>query len=137
MLQCDQMATLFCLIFAYLLTTMRMCPKYIKSKVCSKFCQIQNKPFHQNGQSCLNIMPKWRNFAKSGHTVGVRKYTRSDWHRRCIRKLLDLLFFGLFVCSAFDANLSGVDNSRNGALVRSICPTKMMSTILFCKFYLQ
>ena len=37
------------------------------AKVGSTFCQILNKPLRK-WQIRLKFLPKWRNFAKSGHT---------------------------------------------------------------------
>ena len=39
----------------------------IFAKVRSQFCQILNS-YSRKGPKLLNIMPKWRNFANSGHT---------------------------------------------------------------------
>ena len=39
----------------------------IFAKVGSQFCQILNS-YSRNGQKRFKISPKWRNFAKSGHT---------------------------------------------------------------------
>ena len=49
--------------------TTEICPKYkIFVKVCSQFCQMLNS-YSRNGQTIFEILPKRRNFAKSGHTV--------------------------------------------------------------------
>ena len=37
------------------------------AKVSSQICQILNSQ-SRKGQTLLKIMPKWQNFAKSGHT---------------------------------------------------------------------
>ena len=47
---------------------MKLAQKHNKfASVCSKFCQIQNRPYNKLPKS-FKISPKWRNFAKSGHT---------------------------------------------------------------------
>ena len=49
--------------------TMKIAQKYvIFAKVGSQFCQILNS-YSRKGQALFKIMPKWRNFTISGHTV--------------------------------------------------------------------
>ena len=43
----------------------------IFAKVGSQFCQILNS-YSRNGQKLFKILPKWQNFAKSGHTTCLR-----------------------------------------------------------------
>ena len=40
----------------------------IFAKVGSQFCQILNS-YSRKGQKLIKIIPKWGNFAKSGHTA--------------------------------------------------------------------
>ena len=48
--------------------TMKFAQKFeIFAKVGSQFCQILNS-YSRKGPKLPNIMSKWRNFAKSGHT---------------------------------------------------------------------
>ena len=49
---------------------MKIYPVGYKASLGTNFCQIQNKPL----KSCpktFNFLPKWRNFAKSGHTAST------------------------------------------------------------------
>ena len=64
--QCDQMAWLFFNISWF--TTGKSCPKHNNfAKVGSKFCQKLNKP--STIWQIDKILPKWRNFVKSGYTA--------------------------------------------------------------------
>ena len=73
--QCDQMAILFFQNLAIQIND--KLPKTINykivAKVGSEFCQILNS-YSRNGQKFFKILPKWQNFAKSGHTGwGIRQ----------------------------------------------------------------
>ena len=66
--QCDKMALLF---FQYLaFYNNENLPKVMKYLL--QFCQILNS-YSRNGQKPFKVLPKWRNFAKSGHTEGASK----------------------------------------------------------------
>ena len=40
-------------------------------KLDSKLCLLQNKP-SKDGKKRFKVLPKWRSFAKSGHTAVLR-----------------------------------------------------------------
>ena len=65
--QYDQMARLF---LQYLsIQNKKFAQKYkIFAQAGSHFCQILNT-FSRNGQTIFKILPKWRNFDKSGNTA--------------------------------------------------------------------
>ena len=66
--QCVQMLWLF---FQYLaFYNNENLPKVMKYLL--QFCQILNS-YSRNGQKPFKVLPKWRNFAKSGHTEGASK----------------------------------------------------------------
>ena len=70
--QCDHMARIF-FKFGHLQECKFAQQHKIFAKVGWKFCQIANKAF----KSCPNtfkILAKWRNLAKSGHTVVVDQH---------------------------------------------------------------
>ena len=46
----------------------------IFAKVGSQFCQILNS-YSRKGQNLIKIIPKWRNFPKSGHTGWIREHS--------------------------------------------------------------
>ena len=54
-------------------------PKATKifAKVGQQFCQVLNS-YLRNGQKIFKILPKWRNFAKSGNTANTIKIVHSD-----------------------------------------------------------
>ena len=57
-------------------TTMNIRPKHLQfNKVSSIFFQVLYESF-QNVKSFFYIMPKWRNFAKSGHTTSHGRYAK-------------------------------------------------------------
>ena len=80
--QCDRMAIL---LFQYLaIQNNKICPKYeIFGKEGSQFCQILNS-YSRKGPKLVKVIPKWRNFVKSGHTghtfvhrcVNAKSFTR-------------------------------------------------------------
>ena len=66
--QCDQMVRLFFNIWPF--ATMKISP--IMSQICqSKLSILPNKKVtFKNLPKTCKLLPKWRNFAKSGHTGG-------------------------------------------------------------------
>ena len=56
--------------------TIKTCPIAIFAKVGSKLCQILNKASKKLAKPFI-IVPKWRNFAKSGHTAHLVKEGRT------------------------------------------------------------
>ena len=73
-------------------TTMKNCLKYkIFAKIGSQFCKIQNGN-SRNGQKRFKCLPKWRNFAKSGHTA---------FNLICSFLLRSQNMFSVYFCSLF------------------------------------
>ena len=73
--QCGQMVRLFVNIWS--LATMKMRP--IMSQICqSKHSILRNKKYIKNLPKTCEILPKWRNFAKSGHTGPSRTKSSSE-----------------------------------------------------------
>ena len=75
--QCDQMVIIFSKLT---IQNKEKLPKNIKysAKVGAQFSQILNS-YSRNGQKLFKILPKWQNFAKSGHTaIYVSEEARSE-----------------------------------------------------------
>ena len=92
---------------------MKICQKAeTVAKVIAKFCQILNKQMPKN----FNMLPKWRNFAKSGHTEFVNSCEKYE----------KMPFFGLHPVSfGVDSASCTTTNAHlqiQESLIESSCP---------------